>query len=206
MAAIVFKIITAVGAVLSSTHMGQVSNDVVNPKIYAINKSLEKGEQLANNELREACSHKENYEYQLNKDGTHEVKCMLPAGVELKGGKLRFKSKKSKKKKGGSKPDKVPLGLNKNNELYASKNSDGTYKTEEEGGQSSLSSFVEVRGEGPVPTMDDINRSNTENPINNPQYKKGGRRKTKKRKTLKKKRKQTKKRKTLKKKRKTRRK
>jgi hypothetical protein len=106
-------------------------------------------------------------------------------------------------KKGGSKPDKVPLGLNKNNELYASKNSDGTYKTEEEGGQSSLSSFVEVRGEGPVPTMDDINKSNTENPLNNPYYKKGGRRKTKKRKTLKKKRKQTKKRKSLKKKRKT---
>lgn len=107
---IIFKIVKA-GLVLSTTNMGKipdVSRDTHQPDLFvedmiktdALEAARNKASGIALNDptqgnIIDKCM----FEY----DNTHEkdvlVTCRLPHDVNYKGGKLRFKSKKSKKTK-----------------------------------------------------------------------------------------------------------
>jgi hypothetical protein len=113
---IIFRIITAVGAVLSTTHMGTVPSKRIGPKMvgqidpphenkikdHSINLVKDKISQLADPDLKNACSTGLVYE-QENENGDVEITCKVPEEVaeKLKGGgnMLWMKSKKTRKRK-----------------------------------------------------------------------------------------------------------
>lgn len=90
---VIFRIMTALGAIHSNTIMPYEARD----KYEAIKMGKDKGVQLSDKKLQEICSNPTNYVYQEGKNGEHIVTCNLPEGVEIKGGKIRFKSKRSRK-------------------------------------------------------------------------------------------------------------
>jgi hypothetical protein len=92
---VIFRIITALGAIHSNTIMPYQAKD----KYEAIKMGQDKGLQLENKILNEECGHRSyiNYVYDKLPDGTHVITCQLPENVEISGGKLRFKSKRSRK-------------------------------------------------------------------------------------------------------------
>ena len=92
---VIFKIITALGALHSETIMPNQAKD----KYEAIKMGQDKGLQLENKILEKECGHNAhiNYVYNELQDGTHVITCQLPENVEFSGGKLRFKSKRSRK-------------------------------------------------------------------------------------------------------------
>ena len=94
---VVFKIVTALGALYSSTPMGPATG--IGDKRAVYDMALDKGGQLSDIRLQEICSNEAHYVYEKGKDGSHIVTCKLPGHVKMEGGKLRFKSKKSKKTK-----------------------------------------------------------------------------------------------------------
>lgn len=94
---VVFKIVTALGAVWSSTPMGPATG--IGDKRAVYDMALNKGRQIADAPLRKICSNEGHYVYEKGEDGSHIVTCTLPGHVKMEGGKLRFKSKKSKKTK-----------------------------------------------------------------------------------------------------------
>ena len=112
---IIFRIITAVGAVLSTTRMGQIQiedRNIVNPdeivedhiKEHSLNLVKDKISQLDNPDLRDACSKSLSYD---NTGKNVIVTCKLDEGGEklMKtgsrggGNMLWMKSKKTKKRK-----------------------------------------------------------------------------------------------------------
>jgi hypothetical protein len=108
---VIFKIMTAVGGLYSTTHMGPVTGD----KHDAINMAIDKGSQFSDPELKEICSVKANYQYEEGENGEHIVTCKLPRGDKYKlynegsrGGRnmLGIKSKKTKKKRKPAKKSK----------------------------------------------------------------------------------------------------
>tara|TARA_B100000900_G_C20559060_1_gene708067 strand:+ start:40 stop:408 length:369 start_codon:yes stop_codon:yes gene_type:complete len=92
---VIFRIMTALGAIHSNTIMPYQARD----KYEAFKMGKDKGLQLENKILEEECGHRShlNYLYEQLPDGTHVITCQLPENVEFSGGKLRFKSKRSRK-------------------------------------------------------------------------------------------------------------
>jgi hypothetical protein len=113
---IIFKIITAVGAVLSTTHVGTVPSKMIGPKMlgqsdlthedkirtHSINLVKNKISQLDDPDLKNACSTGLLYD-QENENGDVEISCKVPEKVaeKLKGGgnMLWMKPTKTKKRK-----------------------------------------------------------------------------------------------------------
>ena len=91
---VVLKIMTASGALIGTTDMGMV--DDKNVKQAALKLAMGKGSQLEDETLNAICRNETAYDH-TQEDGQHIVTCTLPHDVDIKGGKLRFKSKRSRK-------------------------------------------------------------------------------------------------------------
>ena len=92
---VVLKIMTAAGALIGTTDMGMVDENK-NVKKAALKLAMGKGSQLEDETLNAICRNETAYHH-TRENGQHVITCTLPHYVEINGGKLRFKSKRSRK-------------------------------------------------------------------------------------------------------------